>query len=122
MKLIVMTDIYIVLKKNYEIQDILTAKSDKRNELSRKYNRGVNITGVIAKCLGVTAIGFWYNKSWPSLNNRCCTSRNRNRSSINCYGITSSCGKSIIKKLCLEIEKHERLQFNVSCFIAYHYP
>ena len=30
---------------------------DKRNELSIKYNRGVNIIGVIDNCLGVTAIG-----------------------------------------------------------------
>ena len=29
----------------------------KRNELSIKYNRGVNIIGVIDNCLGVTAIG-----------------------------------------------------------------
>ena len=30
---------------------------DKRNELSTKYNRGVNIIGVIDNCLRVTAIG-----------------------------------------------------------------
>ena len=40
-----------------EIQEILTLERDKRNELSRKYNRGVNIIGVIDNCLGVTAIG-----------------------------------------------------------------
>ena len=45
------------LKKIYEIQEILVAKRDKRNELSTKYNRGVNIIGVIDNCLGVTAIG-----------------------------------------------------------------
>ena len=39
-----------------EIQEILTAERDKRNELSTKYNRGVNIIGVIDNCLGVTAI------------------------------------------------------------------
>ena len=32
-------------------------ESDKRNELSTKYNRGVNIIGVIDNCLCVTAIG-----------------------------------------------------------------
>ena len=32
-----------------------------------------------------------YNWSWPSLNNSCCTSRNWNGGSINCYGINSSC-------------------------------
>ena len=30
---------------------------DKRNELSTKYNRGVNIISVIDNCLGVTVIG-----------------------------------------------------------------
>ena len=52
----VMTDIYIVLK-NDEIHEILTAERYKRNEFSTKYNRGVNIIGVIDNCLGVTAIG-----------------------------------------------------------------
>ena len=45
------------LKKNNEIQEILIAEIDKRNELSTKYNRGVSIIGVIDNCLGVTAIG-----------------------------------------------------------------
>ena len=44
-------------EKNDEIQKILTAERDKRNELSRKYNRGVNIIGVIDNYLGLTAIG-----------------------------------------------------------------
>ena len=50
MKLMVMTEIYIVLNKIDEIPKILTAKRDKRNELSTKYNRGVNIIGVIDNC------------------------------------------------------------------------
>ena len=45
------------LKKNDEIQEILIAERDKRNELTIKYNRGVHIIGVIDNCLGVTAIG-----------------------------------------------------------------
>ena len=44
------------LKKIDEIQKILIAERDKRNDLSRNYNRGVNIIGVIDNCLGVTAI------------------------------------------------------------------
>ena len=40
-----------------EIQEILIAETNKRNELSTKYNRGVNIVSVIDNCLGVTAIG-----------------------------------------------------------------
>ena len=51
-----MMDIYIVLKKIDEIQEILIAERDKRHELSTKYNRGVNIIAVIDNCLGVTAI------------------------------------------------------------------
>ena len=45
------------IKQIDEIQEILIAERDKRNELSTKYNRGVNIIGVIDNCLGVTAIG-----------------------------------------------------------------
>ena len=50
-------DIHIVLKKIGEIQEILTAERDEPNELSTKYNRGVNIICVIDNYLGVTAIG-----------------------------------------------------------------
>ena len=45
------------LKKIDEIQEILIAERDKRNALSTKYNRGVNIISVIDNCLGVTVIG-----------------------------------------------------------------
>ena len=45
------------LKKIDEIQEILIAERDKRNELSIKYNRGVNIIGMIDNFLGLTAIG-----------------------------------------------------------------
>ena len=45
------------LKKIDEIQEMLTAERDKRNELSTKYNGGDKIIGVIDNCLGVTAIG-----------------------------------------------------------------
>ena len=45
------------LTKIDKIQKILIAERDKRNELSIKYNRGVNIIGVIDSCLGVTVIG-----------------------------------------------------------------
>ena len=51
-------DVHICgLKKIDEIQEILIAERNKRKELSIKYNRGVNIIGVIDSCLGVTAIG-----------------------------------------------------------------
>ena len=80
-------------KKIDEIQEILIAERNKRNELSTKYNRGVNIIGVIDNCLGVTAIGLGITEV-SLLNNSCSTSRNWNESSINCYEITSSCRKS----------------------------
>ena len=38
------------LKKIDEIQEIFIAERDKRNEISTKYNRGVNIIGVIDNC------------------------------------------------------------------------
>ena len=44
------------IKKIDEIQEILIAERDKRNELSTKYNRGVNIIDVIDNCLRVTSI------------------------------------------------------------------
>ena len=55
-----MMDVYIVFKKMDEIQEMSTAERerDKQNELSTKYNRGVNIIGVIDNCLSVTAIVF----------------------------------------------------------------
>ena len=40
-----------------EIQEVLVAERDKRNTRSTKYNRGVNIIGVIDNCLDVAAIG-----------------------------------------------------------------
>ena len=50
--------IYIYrIKKFDEIQEILIDERDKRNELSTKYNRGVNIIGVIDNFLCVTATG-----------------------------------------------------------------
>ena len=56
MKLMVKMGMYIVLKKIYEIQEILIAKTDKRNALSTSYNKGVNVISVIDNCLVVAAI------------------------------------------------------------------
>ena len=38
------------LKKIDEIQEILIAERDKRNDLSTKYSRGVNIICVVDNC------------------------------------------------------------------------
>ena len=51
------------IKKIDKIQEIF-AERDKRNVLSTKYNRGVNIISVFDNCLGVTAIGLGNNWSW----------------------------------------------------------
>ena len=60
-------------KKIDEIQEILIAKRDNRYELSIKYNRGVNIIGVIVSCLGVTAIGLGISSmGWPMLGQKLC--------------------------------------------------
>ena len=53
--------IYRLKKIDEKIQEILIAERDKRNELSIKYHRGVNIIGVIDNCLGITAIGLGIN-------------------------------------------------------------
>ena len=45
------------IKKIDDVPEILIAESDIRNELSTKYNREVNIIGMIDNCLAVTAIG-----------------------------------------------------------------
>ena len=45
------------LEQINEIQEMLTTEIYKRNELSTKYNRGVNIIRMIDTCLAVTAIG-----------------------------------------------------------------
>ena len=50
------------LKNIDEIQEILIAERDKRNELSLKYNRGVNIIGMIDSCLGVYCDWVRYNR------------------------------------------------------------
>ena len=51
-------DVHIYRRKKInEIHEILIAERDKRNELSTKYNSGVNIIGVIDNCSGITAIG-----------------------------------------------------------------
>ena len=89
----VMTGIYIVLKKIDEMQEILTAERDKRNDLSTKYNRGVNIIGVIDNCLGLTATGLDITGVSP-LSTIVAAPAVIGIEAVYCYGITSSCRKS----------------------------
>ena len=73
---------------------MLITERHKRNELSTKYNRGVNIISVIDICLGVTTTGLGIIGDdllstivvAPAVIGNGCI--------INCYGITSSSRKS----------------------------
>ena len=109
MKLMVKTNIYIVLKKIDEIQDILIAEKDKRNELSIKYNRGVNIIGVIDSCFGVTAIGLGIiGVNLLSTIVAAPTVIEMESVSI-VMGLLRVVGNRSIKKMSLKIEKHEKI-------------
>ena len=88
---------------------MLTAERDKRNELSTKYNRGVNIIGVIDNCLGVTAIGL-------GITGVCLFSTIVAASAVmameavsNVMRLLRVVGNRAIKKMSLKIEKHEKI-------------
>ena len=97
------------LKKIDEIQEILIAERDKRNELCIKYNRGVNIIGVIDSCLGVTAIGLGINGvSLLSTIDAVPAVIGMEAVSID-MGLHRIVGNRSIKKMSLKIEKHEKI-------------
>ena len=97
------------LQKIDEIKEILVAERDKRNELSIKYNRGVNIIGVIDNCLGVTAIGLGITGvsllptivAVPAVIGMEAVSI--------AMGLLRVVGNRAIKKMSLKIEKHEKI-------------
>ena len=102
----VKTDIYIVLK-NYEIQEILNAERDKRNELSTKYNRRVNIIGMIYTCLGVTAIGLGIT-GVSLLSTIVAAPAVIEMEAVSIFmGLLRVVGNRAIKKMSLKIGKHE---------------
>ena len=106
----VKTNIYIVLKKIDEIQEILIAERDKRNEFTIKYNRGVNIISVIDNCLGVTAIGLGI--TGVGLLSRIVAAPaviEMEAVSI-VMGLFRVVGNRAIKKMSLKIEKHGKLR------------
>ena len=108
MKLMVKTDIYYVLKKIDEIQEILIAERDKRNELSTKYKRGVNIIGVIDNCLDVTAIGLGITEV-GLLSTILAAPAVIGREAVSIVmGLLRVVGNRAIKKMSLKIEKHEK--------------
>ena len=92
-----------------EIQKILIAERDKRNVLSIKYNRGVNIIGVIDNCLGVTAIGLGITEvSLISAIAAAPAVIEMEAVSI-VMGLLWVVGNRAIKKISLKIEKHEKI-------------
>ena len=94
------------LKKIVEIQKILIA--DKRNEISTKYNRGVNIIGVIDNCLGITAIGLGITGIGLVSTIAAPAVIGMKAVSI-VMGLLRVVGNQAIKKLSLKIEKHEMI-------------
>ena len=109
MKLMVKTDIYIVFEKIDEIQEILIAERDKRNELCIKYNRGVNIISVIDNCLGVTAIGLSIT-GVSLLSTIVAAPAVIGMEAVSIVvGLLRVLGNRAIKKISLKIEKHEKI-------------
>ena len=101
-------DIY-GLKKIDEIHEIVTAERDKRNELSTKYNRGVNIIGVIDNCLGVTAIGLDITGVGLLSTIVAAPAVIGMKAVSIVMGLLRVVGNQAIKKISLKIEKHEKI-------------
>ena len=97
------------LKKIDEIQEILTAERDKRNELSTKYNRGVKIICVIDKCLGVTAIGLCITGVGLLSTIVAAPAVIGIEAVSTVMGLLRVVGNQAIKKRSLKIEKHEKI-------------
>ena len=97
------------LKKNNEIQEILTADRDKQNELCTKYNRGVNMVGVIYNCFGVAAIGLRIT-GVGLLSTIIAEPAVIGIKAVSIVmGLLRVVGNLAIKKMSLKIEKHEKI-------------
>ena len=92
-----------------EIQEILIAERDKRNELSTKYNRGVNSIGVIDNCLGVTAIGLVLTGVGPLSTIVAALAVIEMKAVTIVMELLRAVGNRAIKKMSLKIEKHEKI-------------
>ena len=100
----------MVLKKLMKkIQEILIAERDKRNELSTKYNRGVNIIGVIDNCLSVTAIVLGINGVGLLTTIVAAPAVIGMEAVTILMGLLRVVGNRAIKKMPLKIEKHEKI-------------
>ena len=88
---------------------ILIAERDKRNELSTKYNRGVNIIGVIDNCLGVTAFGLGITGVGLLSTIVAAPTIIGMETLSYVMGLLRVLGNRAIKKMSLKIEKHEKI-------------
>ena len=92
-----------------EIQKILPAERDKRNELSTKCNRGVTIIDVIDNCLGVTAIRLG-TTGVGLLSTIVAAPAVIGIDAVSIVmGLLRVGGNQAIKNLSLKIEKHEKI-------------
>ena len=97
------------LKKIDEIQEILIAERDKRNALSTKYNKGVNIINVIDHCLDVAAIGLGIT-GVGLLSTIAAAPAVIGMEAVSILmGLLRVVGNQAIKKMSLKIEKHEKI-------------
>ena len=97
------------IKKIDEIPKILIVEGDKRNELSTKYNRGVNIIGVIDNCLDVTAIGLGIT-GVGLLSTIVAAPAVIGMEAVSIVmRLIRVVGNHAIKKMLLKIEKHEKI-------------
>ena len=97
------------LKKIDQMQEILISEGDKRNELSTKYYRGVNIIGVIDNCLGVTAIGLGINGVGLLSTIVAARAVIGMEAVTIVMGLLRVVGNRAIKKMSLKVEKHEKI-------------
>ena len=97
------------LKKIDEIQEMLIAKRDKRNELSTSYNRGVNIIGVIDNYLGVIAIELGITGVDLLLTIVAAPAVMGMEAVSIVMGLRRVVGNRAIQNLSLKIEKHEKI-------------
>ena len=97
------------LKEIDEIQEIIIGEINKRNELCTKYNRGVNIIGVIDNCLGVTVTGLGIT-GVSVLSTIVAAPVVIGMESVwIVMGLLRVVGNRAIKKMSLIIEKHEKI-------------
>ena len=98
------------LKTIDKIQEILFfAERDKRNELSITYNSGINIIGATDNCLGVSAI--WLGITEVGLLSKVVAAPaviGMEAVSV-VIGLLRVVGNHAIKKMSLQIEKHEKI-------------